>query len=81
VVLQTQKEKRDRYARYLAEVVHDGKNLSDYQLEIGAAKLWKCDAASFKRKSHKPDRPGYPSLNLRHEGEKHPKGEPAPCMP
>ncbi|WP_151998045.1 MULTISPECIES: thermonuclease family protein [unclassified Imperialibacter] len=35
ITLQTQKEKRDRYARYLAEVVHDGENLSDYLLEIG----------------------------------------------
>jgi endonuclease YncB( thermonuclease family) len=35
------KEKRDRYARYLAEVVHESKNLSDYLLEIGAAKPWK----------------------------------------
>lgn len=41
VVLQAQKERRDRYARYLAEVVHDGENLSDYLLEIGAAKPWK----------------------------------------
>ncbi|MEQ8812379.1 MAG: thermonuclease family protein [Imperialibacter sp.] len=41
MVLQTQKEKRDRYARYLAEVLHEGKNLSDYLLGIGAAKPWK----------------------------------------
>ncbi|WP_193217809.1 MULTISPECIES: thermonuclease family protein [unclassified Imperialibacter] len=45
VVLQTQKERRDRYARYLVEVVHDGENLSDSLLEIGAAssraKPWK----------------------------------------
>jgi hypothetical protein len=26
IVLQTHKEKRERYARYLAEVVHDGEN-------------------------------------------------------
>ncbi|WOK05300.1 thermonuclease family protein [Imperialibacter roseus] len=38
ITLQTQKEKRDRYARYLAEVVHDGENLSDYLMEIGAEK-------------------------------------------
>jgi micrococcal nuclease len=40
VVLKTQKERRDRYARYLAEVIHEGKNLSDYLLEIGAARPW-----------------------------------------
>jgi micrococcal nuclease len=41
VTIQTMKEKRDRYARYLAEVIHEGQNLSDYLLEIGAAKPWK----------------------------------------
>ena len=37
----TNREKRDRYARYLAEVLHEGRNLSDYLLEIGAAEPWK----------------------------------------
>ena len=42
--LPTVKEKWDRYARYLAEVLHDGQNLSDYLLENEAAtkaRLWK----------------------------------------
>ena len=38
ITLQTAKEKRDRYARYIAEVIYQDKNLSDYLLEIGAAK-------------------------------------------
>lgn len=33
VVVQTQKSKRDMYARYIAEVLFNGKNLSDYLLE------------------------------------------------
>ncbi|MEQ9219577.1 MAG: thermonuclease family protein [Cyclobacteriaceae bacterium] len=40
ITIQTAKEHRDRYARYLAEVVYKNQNLSDYLLKIGAAKLW-----------------------------------------
>ncbi len=35
VTVQTQKSKRDMYARYIAEVFYDGKNLSDYLLDAG----------------------------------------------
>jgi len=38
VTLKTSKENRDRYARYVAEVSYKNLNLSDYLMEIGAAK-------------------------------------------
>ena len=41
VTLKTTKEKRDRYARYIGEVFYQERNLSDYLVEIGAAKWWK----------------------------------------
>lgn len=36
VLLQTKKSDRDMYARYIAEVTFEGKNLSDYLLSTGA---------------------------------------------
>ena len=40
MVQTTNREKRDRYGRYLAGVIHEDRGLSDYLLEIGAAKPW-----------------------------------------
>ncbi len=41
VKIQTHKTKRDKYARYIAEVFFKGKNLSDYLLKQGVAKKYK----------------------------------------
>jgi len=38
ITLKTEKAERDRYARYIGEVFCDGKNLSDYLLELGVVK-------------------------------------------
>ena len=38
ITLQTTKAGRDRYARYIAEVLYKGENLSDYLVNIGAAR-------------------------------------------
>ena len=38
VILRTTKAGRDRYARYIAEVLYKGENLSDYLVKIGAAR-------------------------------------------
>jgi micrococcal nuclease len=38
VLVQTKKSDRDMYARYIAEVRFEGKNLSDYLLSTGAVK-------------------------------------------
>ena len=40
VTIRTTKEKRDRYARYIAEVFYKGQNLSDYLLELGVVKVY-----------------------------------------
>ena len=40
VTLQTSKEKRDRYARYIGEVICKGQNLSDYLINLGVVKKW-----------------------------------------
>lgn len=40
VEIQTFKMKKDMYARYIAEVTFEGKNLSDYLLETGVAEVF-----------------------------------------
>ena len=40
VVVQTFKNKKDMYARYIAEVILEGENISDYLLEEGGVEEW-----------------------------------------
>jgi len=41
ILLQTKKEKRDIYSRYIAEISFEGKNVSDYLLQKRVVMLWK----------------------------------------
>ncbi len=41
VVVETSKSKRDRYARYIAEIIFEGKNISDELLAQKVVKLYK----------------------------------------
>ena len=63
MVQTTNREKRDRYGRYLAGVIHEDRGLSDYLLEIGATKR-----GSRKLQASRRTATSYPAVNLRHEG-------------
>ncbi len=40
VTITTSKQDKDQYARYIAEVIYNDTNLSDYLIDKKVAKLW-----------------------------------------
>ncbi len=40
VIITTSKQDKDQYARYIAEVIYNDPNISDYLIDKKVAKLW-----------------------------------------
>ncbi|WP_103863397.1 thermonuclease family protein [Aquimarina sp. I32.4] len=41
VIITTTKQNKDQYARYIAEVIYNDTNMSDYLIDKNVAKFWK----------------------------------------